>query len=247
MFYTIASKIPFISGGKNGFLTIFILGSLAYVILHYYLWSSPQLDIVDKMKSYMYYLIFIDLAIAYFLSRGYVSNDEQEEGGYSNEEKKEIEDSIMELKKSRQVDADTYRNRMLQMQQEQLAQAQYEQQLQQQQLQQIQKDADEANSNAGSHQSPFKTIDEVESERRQSEEDKAKKSKSSKSKASKESSDKCTTTSSSSSSEDERPKKVLKKKKEQEKTVKKSDKKSSKKRSEEEDEIEEDTNIPVWK
>jgi hypothetical protein len=75
MFYTIASKIPYISNVKpnNKFLTIFILGSLLYIFLHYYLYSKSRGQFPDKIKGYLYYIMGIDLIIAYVISK-YFSN-----------------------------------------------------------------------------------------------------------------------------------------------------------------------------
>lgn len=277
MFYTIASKIPILSG-KNNFLTVFLLGSLAYVLLHYYLWANQQIDIVEKAKVYLYYVIFVDLAIAYFLSRG-GPDDTDEEKPYTTKEKKEVENDLLDLKKSRQTDSETYKQKMLQLQQEQYAQQQYQIELARQQLaqqagqqsgQQInyqsnqqsnqqynqqynqqtqadnnntcsvsgncktqQNEPDDSQSATGSNHSPFKTIKQIEDERRMSDESKRKQKKYSK--HSKHIREESTTSESSSSSE--QPKKVLKKKKTKPIIKKETD----------DDEIDEDTNIPIYK
>lgn len=261
MFYTIVSKIPFIQG-KNNFLIIFILGSLAYIFLHYYLWSKQQPDFLDKGKSYLYYLMFIDLAIAYFLSRTSVNEkDSEKDNPYTPEEKKEVENDLLELKKSRQQESESYKQNLLELQQLQQAQQQAQQYAQQQYLQQqyqlhlaaqqnknqeiqnslnncenkkqkeiqINENDDDNQSGTGSNQSPFKTIDEVNEDKKKSDESKRKKNDTTSSSSNSNSSN-----NESNNKSNNKTKKVLNKKKEHHKK-------------ETEDEIDEDTNIPIYK
>ena len=122
MFYIIASKIPYVSTMKsNQLLIIFILGSIAYILLHYYLYSRENIEFVENIKGYIYYIMTIDLAVAYFLSIMFkVDTDEDEENrGYSKEQRKEIEKNLQELKNSKVNNTDMYKQKLLELQLEQ--------------------------------------------------------------------------------------------------------------------------------
>ena len=222
MFYTLTSKIPLIPAGKNHFLMIFIIGSIAYVLLHYYLSTNQTIEIVDKFKGYLYYLMAIDLAIAFFLSKGTAECDDIESSkGYTKDEKKQIEQDLQTLRRTQKGKMDVYTQRAVQMQQEQQAQALYHAQQQAKQ-----RDDDDEKSATKSNQSPFKTIDEAEEDDRREKEEKEARSKSSKSSKSTE-----------SSSSSERPPKLQKKK-----IVTKKDKRKK----QDEEECDADTDIPVY-
>ena len=75
MFYTILSKLPVIQDSNKKILMIFILGSLFYVLLSYYLYSDKRSDMIEKFKPYFYYLMVVDFGLAYFLTK-YLSNNE---------------------------------------------------------------------------------------------------------------------------------------------------------------------------
>lgn len=204
MFYTLASKISLIPPGSNHFLIVFILGSLAYIALNYYLYSGQAPAFLDSYKFYAYVLMAIDLAIAYFLSKGNYSVEDEEEGGYSKEDKRNIDQGLQMLRKTKQGQVDAYNERAMQLEQEKLIQAQYQLQLQKQKQQQ---EEYEEQSVTKSQQSPFKTIEENEEDDRREKEEKEARSKSSKK---------------TESSDDERPQKAKKTQK-QKKNVRETD------------------------
>lgn len=105
MFYTLVSRIPLISNLKNDgkFLKIFIIGSLMYILLHYYLFSDERWYMLEKLKSYLYYIMAFDLGVAYFVSKWYAPTEDEEEekqnGGYTYEERLQMERDLQELKR----------------------------------------------------------------------------------------------------------------------------------------------------
>lgn len=216
MFYTLSSKIPLIPSGKNHFLIVFIVGSLAYIVLNYYLYSENAPAFVDSYKSYVYFLMILDLAIAYFLSKGTHNAEDEQIDGYTKEQKKQIEDDLMALRNSKRNQANIYTQRAMQLNQEKINQSQFE--AKNKQCQNNNNDDDNESDEVGSNKSPFKTIDEVEEDDR---------------KAKLKTSIKKTTTSSSSSEESE---------KKQNKTVKTKSTQQKKKKNT----TDEDTDIPVY-
>ncbi len=80
MFYTIVSKLPFIESdnSKRKILKIFIIGSVLYSLLHYYLHSSPMTGIFSSLKQYIYYIMPVDFGISFFLSSN--NNTDNESG-----------------------------------------------------------------------------------------------------------------------------------------------------------------------
>lgn len=70
MFYTIISNLPFIKSdtGSRKILKIFIIGSILYALLHYFLFQQEQIFILEQFKKYLYYMIAIDFGIAAFIS-----------------------------------------------------------------------------------------------------------------------------------------------------------------------------------
>jgi hypothetical protein len=76
MFFTIASKLPFIDGDKK-LVKMFIIGAILYTLLHYYLFSAPRMELLDRYKQYLYYIMPFDFGIAYYLTKQSKSQDEQ--------------------------------------------------------------------------------------------------------------------------------------------------------------------------
>jgi len=82
MFYTITSKIPFIENdnSKTKIIKLFAIGSIMYVMVHYYINSNPMPDIVEKYRKYFYALMVVDLAIAWFMiSRNNQQSEEDDD------------------------------------------------------------------------------------------------------------------------------------------------------------------------
>lgn len=170
MFYTLASRIPLISNGSpdGKFFKIFLIGSLIYILLHYYLYSAERWFILEKLKPYLYYVMAIDLAIAYFMSKWNAPSEDdleeekQQDDGYTRDQRQEIEKNLQDLRRMQSMQAEQHRQKMLQERERQKGQ-----------------EAD--NSGTASQKSPFMTREEVEKEEK---EVKSKKSKSSKSSSS---------------------------------------------------------------
>ena len=147
MFYTLVSKISLIPKGPNYFLIIFAFGSLAYILLSYYVNTFDLPNYIEKYKNYLYIIMILDLFIAYFLS-----NDSSEK--YSEEDKKNIEQKIENLKNIEEQKK-IYNSQIEELQK----QKKYQLELQKQKSIQ---NFDEEESVAKSNQSPFKTIEEAE-------------------------------------------------------------------------------------
>ena len=269
MFYTIISKTPKLPYGKNKLLLVFILGSVLYLLLHYKIWSKkPNDGMMAKVQKYFYFAMAIDFIVAYFL----INKQEKEQNKkhtFTKGQKKEIENDLLALKKSRQratqlpntsthaksksphqpVDdirqhnADVYKQKMLQSTKEKEME---KLELEKLELLKLKKEIKElstvAKNNAsvenhynesesgtevGSHQSPFKTLDEVEHEKKQ-EEEKQEKKKSKKRSKNTEPKSASSKSSSSKKHKSKREKKPLKQKKVTD------------------EEIDDDTNIPVY-
>lgn len=71
MFYTLISKLPFMANDKSPrkIFKIFVIGSIFYALLHYYLYSSEFSGLLGKAKSYLYYVMAADFAVAYVLTK----------------------------------------------------------------------------------------------------------------------------------------------------------------------------------
>ena len=71
MFYIIASRIPLVYSDTTNrkFLKIFILGSLLYICIHYYLHLEVRSGIIDKIKSKLLFVMAGDFAIACTLAK----------------------------------------------------------------------------------------------------------------------------------------------------------------------------------
>ena len=66
MFYTLSSKfLP--KGSNNDLFYLFVVGSALYVGLHWWLNMEQRDGIVDKVRGYLYYLMAVDLSVAYVL------------------------------------------------------------------------------------------------------------------------------------------------------------------------------------
>jgi hypothetical protein len=129
MFYSLGTRISYITENKQGnvLLRVFIFGSLLYLILHYYLYIDRRWEAVDKMKHYLYYVMFVDFVISYLLikwnSPSKQSTDEEEQKDImTNEQLEEIERNYRELRELRKqispTPAETYRNKVEQKEEE---------------------------------------------------------------------------------------------------------------------------------
>jgi len=185
MFYTILSRIPQISTNtsERKYLIIFILGSIVYTVLHYYLYSHT--DFLNNVKKYLYYVMGIDFAIAYCLTKYYSTSNEPEtdDGSYSDEQRQLIMSRLNEIKRLhtpqsleashlQEAQKESQLREALQAQQAQQAKQATQSEVSQKEPQQPTKQSEEDKQS----KSPFMSKDEVE----ESKKAKKKKSKSSK-------------------------------------------------------------------
>lgn len=91
MFFTLAGKIPQIDSdnSKRKILKIFIIGSVLYAMLHFYVYSAQKSMLFDNIKKYLYYIMVSDFALAYFLMKN--KKDDNQEEKYTPEEIKQIQ------------------------------------------------------------------------------------------------------------------------------------------------------------
>ena len=139
MFYYIVSKIPLIAGitDDTKLFKIFVIGTICYIILHAFLFSSigEQIEIIQKYRNYMYYLWAADLLVTGGLNK-------------FNEPKPEISDNDNKFIDSDSEDSDSdvsddtispsLKQRQLAMIRQQKEQQQLQQTQQTQQTQQSQ-------------------------------------------------------------------------------------------------------------
>lgn len=74
MFYTLVSR-SFITNinCSRDYMNIFLIGSVGYIILHWYLYSEKKEGITEKIREYLYYMMVIDIVTSYVLVTFYPS------------------------------------------------------------------------------------------------------------------------------------------------------------------------------
>jgi len=102
MFYTIISRLPIVQSDSSSrrYFKIFLYGSVVYLLLHYYLFSSERASFLEKLKSYIYYIMALDFIVACAWTKltGIVQEDVEEEK-VSHEDKESIMKNIEELRR----------------------------------------------------------------------------------------------------------------------------------------------------
>lgn len=100
MFYTLISKLPIFSNNSNRkFLKVFILGSVLYVLLHYWLYSDVRFEFLEKLKGYIYYVMLVDMCVAWWFSRPTIeSDDDCDDKNYSPEKRADIMKNLDEMR-----------------------------------------------------------------------------------------------------------------------------------------------------
>jgi len=93
MFYTLVSRtiITKITTPRD-YLYMFIIGSVGYVVLHWYLHMDKRDGIVEKVREYLYYMMVFDMVTSYVLMTLYpvksgkpdVNDDEKDENDGKN-------------------------------------------------------------------------------------------------------------------------------------------------------------------
>ncbi|VBB17847.1 hypothetical protein YASMINEVIRUS_310 [Yasminevirus sp. GU-2018] len=124
MFYTLVSRslITKINTPRDYFY-IFLIGSVGYVALHWYLHMEKREGIVEKVREYLYYAMVLDMITAYVLMMLYPAksdkkseeNDDSKDKESSNEEQHTPEQKKMIMQKMQEA------RRMQQMRQKELA------------------------------------------------------------------------------------------------------------------------------
>jgi hypothetical protein len=106
MFYTVASKLPILPQDKQKkILMIFVIGSVLYALVHYYLYSSPMEGLLDQLKKYLYYIMAVDFGVSYFLSTQVGEPDIDNEEGSGDEKYSPEEMKAIEMERARQQQA----------------------------------------------------------------------------------------------------------------------------------------------
>ncbi len=142
MFYIISTRIPLVYSDTTNrkFLKIFILGSLIYICVHYYLHLEERNDLMNKLKSKILYVMGADFliacALAKFLAPTVVAEkddkEDEDKPSYTADEKTRM---MRELEERRRAEA---QKMMMHQQQMQYAQAaQMQAQMQTQRLQEV--------------------------------------------------------------------------------------------------------------
>ena len=69
MFYTIVSRtiITKVETSRD-YLYIFIVGSIGYIALHWYLHMEVKNGIMEKLREYLYYIMVVDMMTAYAMN-----------------------------------------------------------------------------------------------------------------------------------------------------------------------------------
>lgn len=131
MIYTLISNLPLIKKDctNRKYFKLFLIGSVLYVLLHYYLFGKSQnKDIIMKYRKYIYPFMVCDLSVAVILLKFVFKCDNNND---TNDEKM-----------SRQELEDIHRNQM--MRQQQIAYMQHQEMMKQQQLQKNKKEDTES-------------------------------------------------------------------------------------------------------
>ncbi len=119
MFYTLASKLLIKKGTTSrDYFYVFLMGSIGYIIVHWYLHMDKQDGIMEKIKDYLYGLMLADIVTAGILIKLYpaAEGDSEEDSNTSSnkeqseltpEQKKLIMQRAQEARKLQQAHAQT--------------------------------------------------------------------------------------------------------------------------------------------
>ena len=107
MFYTLVSRtvVTKINTSRDYF-NIFLIGSVGYVILHWYLHMEKRDGIIEKVREYLYYTMVVDVITAYAMMIMYPvkksdeHNTDDVEESKENDKKKEEEQYTPDQKKA---------------------------------------------------------------------------------------------------------------------------------------------------
>ena len=147
MFYIIASRIPLVYSDPTNrkFLKIFVIGSLLYICIHYYLYLETRSNIIEKIKSKLLFVMAGDFLIACTLAKflspvipvaadNDVEEKETDKPKYLANEKERIMRELEERRKTEMLKAQQVAQQQAILAQQQAAQAALAQQQASQQV-----------------------------------------------------------------------------------------------------------------
>ena len=113
MFYTLVSRsiITKINTSRD-YLYIFLIGSVGYVILHWYLYKEKQEGLAEKIREYLYYTMVFDALITYVLMIMYPVKSEKpientdenyNEESHTSDQKKMIMQKMQDARRMQQM------------------------------------------------------------------------------------------------------------------------------------------------
>ena len=122
MFYTLVSRslITKINTPRDYFY-IFLIGSVGYVILHWYLHMDKREGIIEKVREYLYYAMVLDVITAYVLMKMYPAKSDKKNTDDNEETKDSTEDQYTPEQKKAIMQKMQEARRLQQMRQKQLA------------------------------------------------------------------------------------------------------------------------------
>jgi hypothetical protein len=122
MFYTLVSRslITKINTPRDYFY-IFLIGSVGYVILHWYLHMDKREGIIEKVREYLYYAMVLDVITAYVLMKMYPAKSDKKNTEDTGETKDSNEDQYTPEQKKAIMQKMQEARRLQQMRQKQLA------------------------------------------------------------------------------------------------------------------------------
>lgn len=141
MFYIIATRLPLVYSDTTNrkYLKLFVLGSIIYLCVHYYLFLEERTGLLNKVKSKLYYVMIADFAVAMvltkFLSHRKIEEDVDDKDNKDVNENSNITNNNalkdLEEQKRKMMEAEEQRRRMFEL----MKQQQYQQMMQQRQEQ----------------------------------------------------------------------------------------------------------------
>lgn len=116
MFYTLVSRtiITKIDNPRD-YLYIFVIGSVGYVVLHWYLHMEKREGIIERVRGYIYYAMVLDAIVAYVMMIMYPpkkkvnpnindkNNVERPQQQFTAEQKKVLLQRMQEARKMQQL------------------------------------------------------------------------------------------------------------------------------------------------
>ena len=106
MFFTIASRTIITNNeSSRNYLYIFLIGSVGWIVTHWYLHMEKKDGLVEKIREYLYYAMTVDLIVAFSLLKFYprsVIKVLEPNDPYTPEQKKELFQKMHDARKLQQ-------------------------------------------------------------------------------------------------------------------------------------------------